>query len=91
MAKDPVCGKDIRPEQAHGKGEFMAEMYYFCSPKCEAQYLRDPWGYTKPWPSSYKAGRHTDFPQYIDPQGGHRDIPEVSEIMRYDGFGRRVS
>jgi YHS domain-containing protein len=87
MAKDPVCGKDVRPEQAYGKGEFMAVMYYFCSAKCEAQYLRDPWGYTKPWPTSYK----TEFPQYMDPQGGRRDIPEVSAIMQYDSFGRRIS
>jgi YHS domain-containing protein len=90
MAKDPVCNKDIRLEQAYGKGEFMAEMHYFCSAKCEAQFLRNPWSFTKSWPTSYKAGRNTERPRYIDPRNGHRDIPEVSEIVRYEGFGRRV-
>jgi YHS domain-containing protein len=90
MVKDPVCGKEVNPEQAYGKGWFHGKRYYFDSPRCEEQFLRDPRAYAGPWPPSHKSGRNTERTQHIDPQHGHRDIPEVSEIMRYDSFGRRI-
>lgn len=90
MAKDPVCGKEVSPERAYGKGWFQANLYYFDSPRCEEQFLRDPWAYAEHWPRSYRPGRNAEWPQFIDPQGGHRDIPEVSELMQYDSFGRRT-
>ena len=90
MAKDPVYGKEVTPEPAYGKGEFHGRMYYFDSPKFEKQFLCDPGAFAERWATSSNAGRTTEFAQYIDPQGGHRDIPEVTEIMRYDSFGRRI-
>ncbi len=91
MAKDPVCNKEVSPERAHGKGWFHGKLYYFDSPRCEEQFLRDPRAYVGRWSTSYKPGRNPERSQYIDPQNGHRDIPEVSEIMRYDSFGRRIN
>lgn len=90
MPKDPVCGKEISPEQAYGKGEYQGVLYYFDSPRCEEQFLRDPVAYAERWPTSYRPGKNVEWPQFIDPQGGHRDIPEVSETMQYDSFGRRT-
>jgi YHS domain-containing protein len=40
--KDPVCGMDVKPEQAAGLSEYNGETYYFCCPDCKFQFDQDP-------------------------------------------------
>ena len=40
--KDPVCGMDVKPEQAAGTSEYQGETYYFCCPDCKEQFDEDP-------------------------------------------------
>ena len=38
MARDPVCGMDVRPEDAAGFSVYKGETYYFCSPLCKQKF-----------------------------------------------------
>ena len=42
MAKDPVCGMDVAPQQAAGTSEYKGQTYYFCAPGCKKQFDKDP-------------------------------------------------
>ncbi len=42
MVRDPVCGMDIEPRDAAATREHMGQTFYFCSPKCVAQFDADP-------------------------------------------------
>jgi YHS domain-containing protein len=42
MAKDPVCGMEVNPEQSAGKSEYQGQTYYFCSPSCKRQFDQEP-------------------------------------------------
>lgn len=42
MAKDPVCGMDVDPQQAAGTSEYKGQTYYFCAPGCKRQFDKDP-------------------------------------------------
>jgi YHS domain-containing protein len=43
--KDPVCGMDVKPDQAAGKSEYQGETYYFCCPNCKREFEKDPQSY----------------------------------------------
>ncbi len=43
--KDPVCGMEIRPEDAAAKEEHEGQTFYFCSRGCHEVYLKDPHRY----------------------------------------------
>ncbi len=45
MAKDPVCGMEINPEQAAGTSEYQGQTYYFCSPGCKRTFDENPQQY----------------------------------------------
>lgn len=47
MARDPVCGMEVNPEQAAGKSEYQGQTYYFCSPSCKQQFDREPQRYSR--------------------------------------------
>ncbi len=42
MAKDPVCGMDIKEKEAAGVSEYKGNKYYFCSPGCKEKFVKDP-------------------------------------------------
>lgn len=42
---DPVCGMMVDPLSAAGKYDHAGTTYYFCNPRCEEQFRRDPDGY----------------------------------------------
>jgi YHS domain-containing protein len=45
---DPVCGMQIRPEEAAASEEYQGRTIYFCSPGCSAAFVEDPDRYTRP-------------------------------------------
>ena len=42
---DPVCGMMVDPLSAAGEFEYGGMTYYFCNPRCEERFRRDPGGY----------------------------------------------
>lgn len=42
MAKDPVCGMDVKPEQAAGTSEHEGKTYSFCSSECKQKFDKNP-------------------------------------------------
>jgi Cu+-exporting ATPase len=47
MAKDPVCGMDVDPQQAAGQSEYQGQTYYFCAPGCKRQFDQNPQQYVQ--------------------------------------------
>ena len=45
MAKDPVCGMDVKEDSAAGKSEYQGQTYYFCSEGCKKSFDADPQKY----------------------------------------------
>lgn len=48
MVKDPVCGMEIRPEDAVATGEHAGVSFYFCSKGCYNAFVKDPDRYAHP-------------------------------------------
>ncbi len=46
--KDPVCGMEIRPEDAAAHEEHEGQTFYFCSEGCHKAFLKDPHRYGHP-------------------------------------------
>lgn len=42
MAKDPICGMEVRPEKASGSSLYAGKTYYFCNPNCKKKFDEDP-------------------------------------------------
>ena len=45
---DPVCGMEIRPEDAAASEEHDGHTFYFCSEACHRTFLADPHRYGHP-------------------------------------------
>jgi Cu+-exporting ATPase len=45
---DPVCGMQIRPEDAVAQEVHDGQTFYFCSPGCHEAFLGDPHKYGHP-------------------------------------------
>ncbi len=45
MAKDPVCGMEVDPEEAPAKAEHEGETYHFCAPGCKKRFEENPEDY----------------------------------------------
>ena len=45
MAKDPVCGMEVNPQQAAATSEYQGQTYYFCSPNCKQTFDANPQQY----------------------------------------------
>lgn len=45
VERDPVCGMEVRPEEATATAEFQGTTYYFCSEECRARFLQNPLRY----------------------------------------------
>jgi len=48
MAKDPVCGMEINPEQAAARSDYQGQTYYFCSADCKQTFDATPQQYAAP-------------------------------------------
>jgi Cu2+-exporting ATPase len=42
ITKDPVCGMEVKPEEAYGKTEYKGYVLYFCSERCEKEFKGNP-------------------------------------------------
>ena len=42
MVKDPVCGMEVRQEDAFGRAEYEGKTYHFCSESCLKAFQADP-------------------------------------------------
>ncbi|HXH81762.1 MAG TPA: YHS domain-containing protein [Candidatus Tectomicrobia bacterium] len=47
MATDPVCGMEVREQQAAGQAQHQGRTYYFCSTDCQRQFQNDPERYAR--------------------------------------------
>ena len=47
LAKDPVCGMNVDPNDADYESVYKDETYYFCSKHCKTQFDEDPEKYLK--------------------------------------------
>jgi Cu+-exporting ATPase len=48
MVKDPVCGMEIRPEDAAATEVHEGRTFYFCSEACHRAFISDPHRYGHP-------------------------------------------
>lgn len=56
--KDPVCGMEIRPEEAAVTAEHEGRTFFFCSHGCHAAYLKEPHRYSHPAEEQGDPGQH---------------------------------
>ena len=42
MAKDPVCGMDVKPDKAAATSVYQGTTYYFCAPGCKKAFDENP-------------------------------------------------
>ena len=42
MAKDPICGMDVKEEEAAATYEYKGNTYYFCAVGCKEKFAQDP-------------------------------------------------
>ncbi len=42
MARDPVCGMQVNPDEAADFNEYKGTTYYFCSIPCAEKFESDP-------------------------------------------------
>ncbi|NLG68849.1 MAG: YHS domain-containing protein [Firmicutes bacterium] len=45
MARDPVCGMQVKETEAAATAQHMGQTYYFCSGACKAQCEKNPGKY----------------------------------------------
>jgi Cu+-exporting ATPase len=45
MVKDPVCGMNVKPEQAAGQSQYGGQTYHFCSTACKQKFDQNPQQY----------------------------------------------
>lgn len=42
MPTDPVCGMEVKAEEAAGKTEYKGDTYYFCATACQEKFEANP-------------------------------------------------
>ena len=42
MEKDPVCGMNVKTDEAAGRSEYQGKSYFFCSVPCKDRFDRNP-------------------------------------------------
>lgn len=57
---DPVCGRDVDPDDAEFVSEYDGDTYYFCSEECQDEFDSDPARYAARSPLS-EAGVGGDY------------------------------
>ncbi len=58
MAKDPVCGMEVKPSEAAGTVEYNSETYYFCAPGCKNAFEKNPEQFLTSDDASHDAHNH---------------------------------
>jgi Cu+-exporting ATPase len=48
MAKDVVCGMEVREDRAAATSDYEGQKYYFCSEQCKREFDRNPEKYLRP-------------------------------------------
>ena len=59
--KDPVCGMEIRPEEAAATEEHEGRIFYFCSTTCHDTFVSDPHRYGHPSEEQEKTRMHSEL------------------------------
>ncbi|MEQ1887656.1 MAG: heavy metal translocating P-type ATPase [Alphaproteobacteria bacterium] len=75
LAKDPVCGMTIKTADAPHTARHKAEIYYFCSTKCQEIFQRNPGHYLNPPASASAQAPFAGDREYTCPMH-----PEVRQI-----------
>jgi YHS domain-containing protein len=47
MAKDPVCGMEIKEDRAKATSEYKGQKYHFCAVSCKQKFDKEPEKYLK--------------------------------------------
>ncbi|MGE5578575.1 MAG: YHS domain-containing protein [Bacillota bacterium] len=48
MARDPVCGMNVRDDRKESlRSEFRGQNYFFCSDKCQKEFDRSPQNFVR--------------------------------------------
>jgi len=47
MAKDPVCGMEVKAGQAKATSEYKGKKYHFCATACKQRFDKEPEKYLK--------------------------------------------
>jgi Cu+-exporting ATPase len=47
MAKNPICGMDVKEEEAAATYEYKGKTYYFCAGGCKERFAQDPERFTE--------------------------------------------
>ena len=47
MAKDPICGMEVKEDEAAAKSSYKGKTYYFCVVACKEQFDKDPEKYAE--------------------------------------------
>lgn len=47
MAIDPICGMDVKEEEAAATSTYKGKTYYFCAVGCKEVFDKDPEKYTE--------------------------------------------
>ena len=42
MEKDPICGMEVKEEEAAATYEYKGRTYYFCAVGCKERFAQDP-------------------------------------------------
>lgn len=45
VARDPVCGMEVKPDDAAATYEYKGETYYFCAEGCKEKFADSPSNY----------------------------------------------
>jgi YHS domain-containing protein len=48
MARDPVCGMDVKEKEAAATSKYEGKTYFFCAPGCKKAFDANPEKYLKP-------------------------------------------
>jgi Cu+-exporting ATPase len=69
--KDPVCGMDVKPEQAKGQSTHNGQTYHFCSNDCKQKFDKSPDSYSQKGGHQGQHGGQTTQGTH-QPQGGQQ-------------------
>ncbi len=59
LVKDPVCGMQIRPDDAAATDVHEGRTFYFCNTACHDAFVRDPHRHGHPADDDAGHGAHT--------------------------------
>jgi len=72
MAKDPVCGMEVNPQDAEHKTVYKGRIYYFCSPQCKKAFEENPDYYLEHGPAGMPGMHEKHHGHHHGHHGGHK-------------------